>query len=103
MSEQADLNRVRSAALHRIERSERNFKLILCAAALLEALFLLTLILMMDRGNKLHLFLFVTTFGSYTLIVMGLIVLGAHVTRNTQRILKAIELLDGRSANEMKR
>lgn len=86
-----NLDRVRTAALDRIEKSARQFKWALAGAALFEGLFLVTLLLAMERGNRTHLLLVIATVGSYTVIVLGLIVLGAYVNRCTVRVLKAIE------------
>jgi hypothetical protein len=98
MTGKVDQDRVRGAALDRIERSERNFKLTFFAAAAWEGLFLLAFLFLMERGNRTHLLLLIATVGSYTMIVLGLVALGAHVNRNTQRLLRAVELLDVRPA-----
>jgi len=93
MAESTHLNGVRGAALYRIEKSQRNFKLGMIIFAILESLFILVFLLVMDRSNKLHWLLFGATGGFYMLIIMGLIVLGLHVRRDTQLVLRAIELL----------
>lgn len=103
MSKQVNLDQVRSAALDRMERSEKNFKLALYSAVAGEALFFIAFLLGMEPHNRLHLLLLISTVGSYTVIVMGLVALGAHVSRNTQRILKAVELLNQSSAGEVKK
>jgi hypothetical protein len=41
----------------------------------------------------MHLLLLLATVGSYSLVVIGLMALGAHVNRGVLRILKALELL----------
>lgn len=93
MTERANLDNVRGKVLADIERSERNFKLVFLLAAVWEALFLLAFIFMADFSNRLHLLLLLATVGSYSLLVIGLIALGAHVNRGVLRVLKAIELL----------
>jgi hypothetical protein len=98
MAETTHLNGVRGAALDRIEKSERNFKLGMIIFAILEFLFLLLFIFFMDLSNKLHVLLFFAAVGSYTLIIMGLIVLGLHVRRDTQLVLRAIEALSDQMA-----
>src|SRR2546422_6932266 len=94
MSNEVNLDRVRSAALNRIERSERNFKLAIYSAVAWEAIFLIAFILGMERHNRLHMLLLISTVGIYTVVLLGLVALGAHVSRCTQRVLKAVELLD---------
>ena len=93
MSEKTNLDEVRGKVLASIERSERNFKLMFVIAAVWEAVFLLAFIIAADFTNRLHLLLLIATVGSYSLVVIGLMALGAHVNRGVLRILKAIELL----------
>ena len=93
MPETTNLNGVRGAALDRIEKSERNFKLGMIIFAVMELVFLLVFFFLMDRSNKLHVLLFVAAVGFYTLIILGLVVLGLHVRRDTQLVLRAIEAL----------
>jgi small-conductance mechanosensitive channel len=87
-----DLDRVRRAALERMERSERNVKLAIIAGVVWEAVFLVLFLTLMDRHNRSHVLLFVATVGSYTLIVLGLVALGAFVDRSVLRVLKALEM-----------
>lgn len=95
MSERVDLDAVRGEALARIERGERNFKLAFFAAVVFEALFLVVFLLAADFSNRTHVLLLVSTVGGYTVVVLGLFALGAHVSRGVARVLKAVELLKG--------
>lgn len=95
MSEKAALDGVRSEALARINRSERNFKLAFFAAIVFEAIFLVAFLLMADFSNRMHLLLLIATVGSYSVVVLGLVALGAYVNRSVLRVLKAVELLKG--------
>ena len=95
MADNSNLDRVRGDALHRIEKSERQIKWALVGAFVFEGLFLLVFLWAMERSNRTHLLLLISTVGGYTIIVLGLIVLGLYSNRNTARILKAIELLEG--------
>jgi len=94
MSERVNLDAVRGAALARIERGERNFKLAFLAAVVFEALFLVVFVAAADFSNRTHLLLLIATVGGYTVVVLGLLTLGAHVSRVAARLLKAVELLD---------
>lgn len=94
MSEKVNLDAVRSEALARITRSERNFKVALFAGAAAEALFLVAFFLAADFSNRLHLLLLIATVGSYLIVLLGIVALGAHINRGVLRILKAIELLN---------
>ena len=95
MSERIDLNAVRADALARVERGERNFKLAFFGAVAFEALFLVVFMLAADFSNRTHVLLLIATVGGYTVVVLGLVVLGAHVSRCAARVLKAVELLKG--------
>ena len=93
MSQEVNLDQLRGEALVRINRSERHFKLVLLAAAVWELLFLSAFILAVDFHNRLHVLLFLATMGSYTLLGLGLVALGAHINRGILRVLKAIDLI----------
>jgi hypothetical protein len=93
MSQKVDLDQVRAAALARIDRSERNFKLAFFAAAVLELSFIVSFLLLANLSDRLHVLLLLATVGSYSIIVLGLVALGEHVNRGVARVLKAVELL----------
>ncbi|HZF40409.1 MAG TPA: hypothetical protein VE715_16410 [Blastocatellia bacterium] len=100
MAETTHLNGVRSEALNRMERSERNFKIAFSSAVAIEGLFLVAFLLKANLKDPLHLLLLISTVASYTIIILGLIALGAHVSRNTQTVLRAIELLERNSGGD---
>jgi hypothetical protein len=97
MSEKLPLDEIRAAALVRINRSERNFKLFLLAAFIVESMFLLCFVLLADMSNRMHILLLIATVSSYTIVVIGLFALGSHINRSVLRVLQAIELLKGSS------
>jgi hypothetical protein len=93
MAEPVKLDEVRAAALIRINRSERNFKLAFFAAALVEMLFVVSFLLLADLSNRVHLLLLISTVSCYSIVVLGLFALGAHINRSALRVLTAIETL----------
>lgn len=93
MAERVNLDAVRVAALERIDRSERNFKLAFFGALIVETAFIVSFVLLADLSNRLHLLLLVSTVSCYSIVVLGLVALGAHINRGIARMLKAIELL----------
>jgi len=93
MSQKVDLDGVRAAALARIDRSERNFKLTFFAAFIVESLFVVSFFLLADLSNRMHLLLLISTISCYTIIVLGLVALGVHINRGVARLLKAVELM----------
>jgi hypothetical protein len=76
-------------ALDRIERSQRNFKLALVGAVMLEALLLGVLLWLTDFDDRVQALIFVSAVGGYTLIALGLIMLATHVDRTLLRALQA--------------
>ena len=98
MEQTAKLDAVRAAALARIDRSERNFKLAFYGAMIVETAFIVSFLLLADLSNRLHFLLLVSTVSCYSIVVLGLFALGAHINRGIARVLKAVEL--GSDANQ---
>lgn len=92
MERSADLDRVRAAALARIDRTERNFKLAFYGAMIFESAFVVSFLLLADLSNRLHLLLLIATVSCYSIVVLGLFALGAYINRGLARVLKAVEL-----------
>ncbi|MBS1789067.1 MAG: hypothetical protein JST85_15170 [Acidobacteria bacterium] len=90
------LDEIRGKALDRVERSDRHLKLGLISFAILDTAFFIVFLWMMDFSNKLHVLIFIASGGFYLLLLIGLIVLGLLVRRDTQLILRAIDLLEDR-------
>ena len=93
MAQRVKLDEVRAAALARVDRSERYFKLAFVGAGGVEVAFILSFILMADLSNRLHLLLLISTVSCYSIVVLGLFALGAHINRGIARVLKAVELI----------
>ncbi len=87
----SDVDRARRAALDRIDRAERGYKLAFVVAAFMEAGFLAAFVLLANLGDRLHVLLLLMFVGTYGLVAAGLIVLGAHVNRCTERVLQALD------------
>jgi len=92
MAQNVDLDTVRAAALARIDRSERNYKLAFFAAGLVESAFIVSFLLLADFSNRMHVLLLISTVSCYSIVVLGLVALGAHINRSIARVLKALEL-----------
>jgi hypothetical protein len=91
MATASNLDHVRAAALDRIDRSERGYRRAIFAGFVAEAALLLAFVFLADFNNRLHLLLMIATVGIYTILALGLVALGAHVSRNTQLILRALD------------
>ena len=59
---------------------------------IVEASFLVALLLAADLSNRTHLLLLIATVSSYSIVVLGLVALGEHLNRGVLRILKAVEM-----------
>lgn len=92
------IENLRARALDRAERTERQFKLTIVAAAVVEAVFLVALVWLVDFSDRTHLVILVATVMTYSLIGIGLAALGAHVNRVGLRILRALDGQAGTSA-----
>lgn len=85
-------------ALDRIDRAERRYKQAFLAAVAVEAAALPVYLLLADFTNRTHVLLLLASVATYTIIAIGLVALGAHVNRNTLRVLRAVEMASaGRS------
>lgn len=100
MSEERKIDGIRGTVLDRIERSERHYKLAFLGAAIVEALFLAGFLFLADLQNRTHVLLLITTVAVYTLLALSLMALGNYINRSTLRVLKAIELLGGKDADD---
>ncbi len=85
------IDEIRKNTLARVEKTERNYKLAFMGAAGVELLFFIAYLLLADFSDRTHVLLLLTTIAVYTLMAFSLLALGAHVSRNTLRILNAIE------------
>lgn len=96
MSDSAVADNIRGTVLDRVDRYERNYKLAFFCAVVIEIAFIVGFLLLADFSNRLHLLLLISAMAVYMILVSGLFALGAHVSRNTQLVLKALETLGGR-------
>ena len=95
MNDARRLDDIREAALDRVERSRRWSFVLVIAAAVCEVAGLLALILLMDWSNRTHVLILVAAMLVYLTIAFWTWALAAYANSNSQRILKAIDLLHG--------
>lgn len=88
-----DLDAIRRTTLDRIDRAERHYKLAIFGGALIEVLFLAAFLLLADFSQRLHVLLLLSTIATYTIVVVGLMALGAWDRRNTLLVLKGFEAM----------
>lgn len=80
-----------SNVLDRIERHSRHVRLAVLGAAAVEALLLVLCIALLDWQNDLHVILFVLSVLTYSVIALGLLALGAHVSRVGVRVVASLD------------
>ena len=81
---------IRVATLSSIEKNERMYRWAFAIGAAVELGFCVMFLMLMNLHDRLQLLLFIATVSSYTIVIMGLVALGALSNRNAQRILRAI-------------
>jgi hypothetical protein len=86
----ASLDEIRGSVLDSMERSDRNFRFALYGAAAAELLLFLIAFAMIDWSDRTERIVFVMSVLSYTIIVLGLAALGAHVTKTAARLAAAL-------------
>jgi hypothetical protein len=87
-------NDIRANVLDRMERQDRFLKLSIAAAALVEAALLGTALWLTNFNDRTQVLILVTSILGYTIVGLGLMALGAHVSRSLSALIAA---LDGRS------
>jgi hypothetical protein len=86
-----DLDRVRISVLDRMERSDRIVRSAILLAALFELLLFVAAFLLMDWRDPAQRLAFVLAVTGYTIVVLGLVALGAHMSRIGDRVVAALE------------
>ena len=86
-----NLDAVRESVLTRMERADRLVRLAIYAGAATELALFAVAIYMVDWDNRIEKLLFVFSILSYTIVVLGLVALGGHVTRSVGRVLAAMD------------
>jgi hypothetical protein len=93
MTEPNALDKVRAAALERMERAERSYKIGKVFLITFEAALLACVLLTMDFRDRLHWLLLYTALLVYGIWLGGILTLGSYIKYSTQGILKAIDVL----------
>ncbi len=80
-----------TGVLDRVDRHSRNVRLAVLGAAMAEGLLLVLGLALLDWRNSVHVLLFVFSVLTYTVVVLGLLALGAHVSRVGARVVAALD------------
>ena len=87
----ADLDRMRASVLDRMEKSDRLVKGAILLGALFELLLFVGAFVLVDWDDRLQRLAFVLAVSGYTIVVLGLVALGGHMSRIGDRVLAAME------------
>jgi hypothetical protein len=90
MSGSTHLDQARAAALKRIEKAERAYKLGIVLVALFEGGFGLAFLLVMDFHDRLHWLILLAACLVYGIVLTSVINLGKYIDSATHTILSAI-------------
>ena len=88
------LDAIRGSVLARMERADRNMRLGIFGAVFVELLLFGAAFALVDMSDRLERLIFVMSILSYTIILLGLAALGAHVTRSVGRVVAAMDHSD---------
>ena len=84
---------MRQTALNEIEQREKASKWVIIFAALIESFLLLAIFSVIDLSNRTDKLIFLTAMLVYLPVCLGMIALGIHQSRNTRRMLLAMQML----------
>ncbi|MEX2180399.1 MAG: hypothetical protein WD801_16910 [Gemmatimonadaceae bacterium] len=80
-----------ASVLDRVEQHSRSVRLAVIGAAMVEGLLLVLSLALVDWGNSVHVLLFLFSVLTYTVVALGLLALGAHVSRVGARVVAALD------------
>ena len=86
-----DLEQMRANALKQMDRAQRNFKSSLFGAVIFEGFFTAGIIYFSNVHDPLHMLIVCCTGLIYMPVILGLVALGAHMNRNTLRVLARLD------------
>ena len=87
---------IREGVLRRMERQTNTIRMVVLAAAGVEALLLGLALRVVDLKDPAHVLILVTSVLGYTIVVLGLAALGAHVSRAANRVVAVLETMTPR-------
>ena len=89
----ASVDDIREGGLRRMERQATMSRVAILGAVAIEALMLGLVLWLIDWRDRTHVVMFVMGVLGYTIVVLGLAALGAHVSRCCNRVVAVIETI----------
>jgi hypothetical protein len=86
----AKLDDIRAGVINRMERHARNVKLAMGGAAFVEVLLIGLAAAKLEFSNRFEVLVFAFFLMTYTIVLLGLGALGAHVSRVGDRVIAAL-------------
>lgn len=83
----------RQTALKEIDKREKAGKWAIIAAVVIESLLFLVIFTVIDFASDTHRLIFLTALLVYLPVCLGMLALGLHQSRNTRRVLLALQML----------
>jgi hypothetical protein len=84
------LDDIRIGVINRMERHARNVKLAMFGAAVIELLLIALAAAKLQFSNRFEVLVFAFFLMTYTIVLLGLAALGAHVSRVGDRVIAAL-------------
>ena len=85
-----------AGVLDQMEHHARRMKLAVAAAAAVEGLLMVVALLSVNWSDRTHVLLFIFSVLGYTIVALGLVALGAHISRTGARVVAALDDRGGR-------
>ena len=82
---------IRAGVLDTMARQDRWLTVSIAAAATAEVLLLVLVLWLADLKDRTHVLILVTAVLSYTIVALGLVALGAHVSRTVSALAAAMD------------
>jgi hypothetical protein len=80
-----------AGVLDQMEQHARRMKLAVVGAAAVEGLLMVVALLAVNWNDRTHVLLFIFSVLGYTIVALGLVALGAHVSRVGGRVVAALD------------
>jgi hypothetical protein len=90
MTSPSNLDAIRAGVIDRMERHARNVKLAMGGAAVIELLLIAVAAARLQFSNRFEVLVFAFFLMTYTIVLLGLAALGAHVSRVGDRVIAAL-------------
>lgn len=87
---------IREGVVRRMELQARTVRIAVLGAAGIEALMLGIAINLIDWSDRTHVLMLVFSVLGYTIVLLGLAALGAHVSRVSNRIVAVLETMSAK-------